>query len=249
MRVAALYDIHGNVSALEAVLDDVASDDVDAIVFGGDVAWGPHPRETVERLMSLDDHAVFIRGNADREVAQRLDESAGLDPVVAEITVWCADRLADGQRRWVGGQPLTTTLDVDGVGDTLFCHGSPRSDEEIITALTDDDRLIEVLGETRESVVVCGHTHHQFDRTVEGRRVINAGSVGLPYERQPCAYWARLGPDVSFRRTAYDFDAAAERMRASGCPHVDEVFIETIVRPPDQNDVIRHFESMARRSS
>lgn len=249
MRIAALYDIHGNVLALDAVLDEVARNDVDAIVIGGDIAWGPHPRETVERLMRLEGSAFFIRGNADREVAERLDESGGLDRTTAEINTWCSDRLTDEQRAWLADQALTATVHVDGLGTTLFCHGSPRSDAEIITAATDDERLIEALGDAREEIVVCGHTHHQFDRGAGGRRVINAGSVGLPYEGRPGAYWALFGPDVSLRRTAYDVDVAAERMRASGCPHVDDVFIEPITRPPHRDDVIRHFEAMAGRSA
>ena len=102
-------------------------------------------------------------------------------------------------------------------GGTLFCHGSPRSDEEIITALSPDARLAPMLDGVAEDVVVCGHTHHQFDRRVGGKRIVNAGSVGRPYEDEPAAYWLWLGPEPELRRTDYDIAAAVERLRASGC--------------------------------
>lgn len=248
MRVAALYDIHGNLWALEPVLREVMHSDVDAIVIGGDIAWGPHPRETIDRLDELEPPVIFIRGNADREISERLDESAGLDQAMAQINLWCSDQLTERQRRWLGRQPSAATLDVDCLGETLFCHGSPRSDEEIITTATPDERFIEVFKAAHEEVVVCGHTHIQFDRTVQDRRLINAGSVGMPYEGKPGAYWTLLGPDVSFRRTAYDIAEAAEGMLDSGCPHVEEVFIDPLKNPPDRDEATRHFESMAAKS-
>ncbi|MDQ3767804.1 MAG: metallophosphatase family protein [Actinomycetota bacterium] len=248
MRVAALYDIHGNLWALEPVLREATHSDIDAIVIGGDIAWGPHPRETIDRLLELERPVIFIRGNADREVSKRLDENAGLDRVVAQINLWCSDQLSEQQRLWLGSQPPTATLDVDCLGETLFCHGSPRSDEEIITTATADERFVEVLRAAHEEIVVCGHTHIQFDRTVQDRRLINAGSVGLPYEGKPGAYWALLGPGVTFRRTAYDIAEAAEGMLNSGCPHVEEVFIDPLRHPPDRDDATRHFESMTAKS-
>lgn len=249
MRIAALYDIHGNVSALEAVLREISADQVDALVIGGDVVWGPHPRAATERLTELDLPVTFIRGNADREVSEEAvsdgpGESAESD-VFSQVTDWCRHQLSERQRNWVRSQSLTATFEVESLGETLFCHGSPRSDEEILTTATPEERFLEALSGVRENTVICGHTHMQFDRTVGGRRLINAGSVGMPYEGRRGAFWALLGPGVNLRRTTYDIEEAAARMRASGCPHVEEIFIDTIVNPPDREATIRHFEAQA----
>ena len=249
MKIAALYDIHGNVSALEAVLREIAADQVDALVIGGDVVWGPHPSAALERLTELALPVTFIRGNADREVC---DEVVSDGPggnaetdAISQVTEWCRHELSERQRNWVRSQSLSATFDVEGLGGTLFCHGSPRSDEEIVTTATPEQRFLEALSDVRHATVVCGHTHMQFDRTVQGRRMINAGSVGMPYEGEQGAYWALLGPGVQFRRTHYDIGEATRRMRVSGCPHVEEIFIDTIVNPPDKDATIRHFEAQA----
>jgi predicted phosphodiesterase len=249
MRIAALYDIHGNISALEAVLHEISADQVDAVVIGGDVVWGPHPRAAIECLAEIDLPVTFIRGNADREVSEGIvsnDTGESSDPdVFLQITDWCRQQLSARQRNWIGSQSLTATLVTESLGETLFCHASPRSDEEIITTATPEKRFLQALSSVPEITVVCGHTHMQFDRTVQGRRLVNAGSVGMPYEGKQGAYWAMLGPDVEFRRSAYDVEEAAARMRGSGCPHVEEVFIDTIMNPPGRSDTIRHFEERA----
>jgi putative phosphoesterase len=227
MRVAALYDIHGNLPALEAVLEDVRREDVDLIVCGGDVAWGPMPAQTVRALAALRD-VRFIRGNADREVADRAID--GLDETSAAITAWCHDQLSDAERRWLREQPERLTIDVGGLGLTLFCHGSPRSDEETITTATPESRLDELLADVREHCVVFGHTHAQFERRHRGTRLVNPGSVGLPFGA-PGAYWALLGPDVELRRTSYDAAAAADEFAAAGGPEADD-FAEHAESPP-----------------
>ena len=232
MRVAALYDIHGNLPALEAILEEVERSAVDVIVVGGDVAWGPLPRPTVQALMDLGDRARFVMGNADREVAARHDESRGLEPWVAEVNLWCADQLTRAQMEFLEDFKATVVVDVDGLGPTLFCHGSPRSDEATFTAATSDERVSELLDATEQATVVCGHTHAQFDRSVGPWRVINAGSVGLPFG-QPGAYWALLGPDVELRRTPYDLERTAARVRASGVPDAGG-FADHILAPPPE---------------
>jgi putative phosphoesterase len=227
-RVAALYDIHGNLPALEAVLAEVG--DADVVVVGGDFSRGPMPAETVDRLRGLGERARFIRGNADRAAA---GEGA-----------WEMERLGAERLEFLAGLPETATIEIEGVRSVLFCHGSPRSDEDIITAVTPDERLGRILAGVAEPVVVCGHTHHQFDRTVHGIRVVNAGSVGMPYEGRPGAFWAMLGPGVELRSTAYDFEAAFSAIRASGFPDADEL-VETLREPPTADEVARHFESLA----
>jgi putative phosphoesterase len=227
-RVAALYDIHANLTALDAVL--VEAQEADLVVVGGDFAHGPLPAETVDRLRGLGERVRFIRGNADREVG--LPEA------------WQRERLGEERLRFLAGLPETVTIEVDGLGDVLFCHGSPRSDEDIITAFTPDDRLGRILAGVAEPVVVCGHTHHQFDRTAHGIRVVNAGSVGMPYEGRPGAFWAMLGPDVELRETAYDLDMAEVAVLATGFPGGDEL-VDTLRSPPTADEVARHFESLA----
>ncbi|MEJ7655336.1 MAG: metallophosphoesterase family protein [Chloroflexia bacterium] len=184
---------------------------------GGDVATGPWPRETVDRLASLGSRARFIRGNSDREVVARFDLGEGLDwqypdDAVERVTAWTARRLAREQRDFLATFVEQLTVEIVGLGSVLFCHGSPRSDEEIITRATSPDRMSSMLSGVTKDVVVCGHTHVQFDRVAGGQRVVNAGSVGMPYEHRRGAYWALLGPDVRLQRTEYDFERAAQRV-------------------------------------
>jgi putative phosphoesterase len=197
LRVAALYDIHGNLPALEAVLDEV---DADLILVGGDVAAGPWPSETLERLRGLGDRARFIRGNADREVAEV--GVRGLAP--PEVMEFVRGRLSEEQVAFLGSPPLTSSVEVDGLGTVLFCHATPRNDEEIFTRISPDDRWQQALDGVQADVVVCGHTHVQFSRTVDDTLLVNSGSIGMPYEHEPGAYWTLLGPDVEFRRTEYE---------------------------------------------
>jgi putative phosphoesterase len=244
MRVAALYDVHGNLPALEAVLGEVESLGVDAIVVGGDIAIGPMPRDALERLLTLGERALFLRGNGDREIAE------GPNPedseLWAERTRWSAEQLERGQRAWLAGLPDRRSLDVDGLGAVLFCHGSPRSDEEILTRISPEARVAAALAGVEEAVVVCGHTHVQFDRQVAGKRLVNAGSVGMPYEARSGAYWALLGPEVELRRTDYDLEAAAATIRATGFPSAEEHAAENVLTVPSAEEATEQFEAMAR---
>jgi putative phosphoesterase len=249
MRVAALYDIHGNVSALDAVLEEAEAAGVDAIVVGGDLGTGPLVPEALERLRGLGDKVAFIHGNADRELVAAFDRTDEETPAGAEIwrqiADWNARQLTREQRDFLARLPERLVLEIDGLGATLFCHGSPRSDVELITPATPDDRLSEMLAGVAERVVVCGHTHMQFDRTVDSTRVINAGSVGMPYEGAPGAYWALLGPDLVLRRTAYDFEDAAARIRAVGCPDAEQHISDLFIAQPTREQACEAFEKMA----
>jgi predicted phosphodiesterase len=221
VRVAALYDVHGNLPALEAVLADVAGEGVDVVVCGGDVCAGPMPRECLDALAG----AVFVRGNGDRELGG-----------------WAAGQLREEQRAFLAGLPLTASLDANGLGPTLFCHATPRSDEEIVTRLTPDDELAAALDGLEERVVVAGHVHVAVDRVVGDRRFVSAGSVGMPYEGRRGAFWALLGPDVELRRTDYDVDDAVRRIRATGYPDADQ-FAGWLLEPEDPVEVSAYFES------
>src|SRR5262249_21804779 len=189
----------------------------DAIVVCGDVASGPMPVETLDALRERD--ALFVRGNADR-VLDLVGADTGQTWVHARY--WVAERLGEERLAFLAGLPLDVTLDVDGLGRVRFCHGAPGSDEIPITPLTSDGRLRSLLTGVDEDVVVCGHTHVQFDRVAGGIRVVNCGSVGFPYEVEPAAYWAVLDHDVELRQTDYDVEAAVAAILATGYPKQDE---------------------------
>jgi predicted phosphodiesterase len=247
MRVAAVNDVHGNIDALDAVLAEVDAEPPDAIVFGGDVSVGPFAAEVLDRLMSLE-NAYFVQGNADRELVTAFDEGLKYDPdedhLARRAGGWVAERLSRDQRDFAASFEDTVTLDVDGLGPTLFCHGSPRSDSEIITKLTPEERLAEFVSRTQEHVVVCGHTHMQFDRRVGGTRVLNAGSVGMPYEGKRGAFWLLLGPDANFRRTDYDVEAFVARMRAEADYFEADDFAAMLLRPLNPDEVAAFFEGI-----
>lgn len=230
MRVAAIYDIHGNLPALEAALSAIDDSAADLIVVGGDIAWGPLPHETMECLMTLGEGARFIRGDADRDVVESLEADPDPDDAVAVASRWCAEGLSQEQRTFLTVQPETLSIDVEGLGPTLFCHGSPRSDRDRITVATPAEKVLPMLAGVSERVIVCGHTHAQFDRRVGTHRVVNAGSVGLQFGERG-AYWALLGPDVDFRRTDYDYDDAVARILARPGPIAD-TFAERVLMPP-----------------
>jgi putative phosphoesterase len=197
VRVAALYDVHGNLPALEAVLAVV---DADLILVGGDVAAGPWPAETLELLRGAGGRVRFIRGNADRELFET--GVKGLAP--PHLLEFVRSRLSEGELEFLRTFPLTQTEEIEGLGTVLFCHATPRSDEEILTRISPDERWERALEGVVADVVVCGHTHVQFSRMMGNTLVVNAGSVGMPYEHEPGAYWALLGPDVAFQRTEYE---------------------------------------------
>jgi predicted phosphodiesterase len=244
MRVAALYDVEGNLPALEAVLGELERERPHAIVVGGDIATGPMPGETLERLRGLE-QAHFLRGNADRALVEvsRGERPEGLPDDAVEALVWAAERLSDEQIDFLAVLPQTISLDVDGLGRVCFCHATPRDDNELFTELTPADAAAELLEGTAEATIVCGHTHMQFDRRIDRWRVVNAGSVGVPWDEGPEPRWALLGPDVSFRRTQLDHQRAAEEIRATGWPGAEELLADTRTR----GEVLDLFEQAATR--
>ena len=162
-----------------------------------------------------------------------------------ERTRWSATQLDRGALAWLSALPDTQTVDVDGLGPVFFCHGSPRSDEEILTRISSEERVGAACAGVEEALVVCGHTHVQFDREVAGTRLVNAGSVGMPYEAEPGAYWALLGPDVELRRTPYDLEAAATAIRATGFPGADELAAANVLTVPSAEEATEQFERLA----
>jgi putative phosphoesterase len=247
MRVAALFDIHGNLPALDAVLDDVREARVDQVVVGGDVFPGPMPLEVLARLAELVEPVQFITGNGDRVVltARSGGEIKEVPAPYRDVIEWCAQILDDEHAARIGAWPATLRLPIDDVGEVLFCHATPRSDTEIFTRRTPDDRLLPIF-EGVADLVVCGHTHMQFDRTIGTTRVVNAGSVGMPFAA-PGAYWLLLGTGVELRRTAYDLDVAAASIRASSYPKADEFAARNILQPPVEDEMLEAYRAIELR--
>ena len=232
MRVAVLSDVHGNATALAAVLSELGDLEPDAVVFGGDLTWGAEPEETY-RLAAEVESALFVRGNADRAVLEGLDER--------DRERWMQERHSPQMRAFLETFGDHQVVHVHGLGAVRFSHGSPRSDEECVTPETPEERVREFMAGVDERVVVTAHVHIQFDREVAGIRSVNAGSVGLPYEGRPGAYWALLGPDVELRRTQYDVERAAAAYRESGFPEPEQL-VELLLQPPEPAEVIEHAE-------
>src|SRR3954447_4823742 len=228
MRVAALYDIHGNLPALEAVLAEVEREGVDAIVIGGDIASGPpQPREVVELVPSLP-AAHCIRGNADRLRDRELAGEEGLE--------WLFGQLGEEQVEWLVSLPFSAVLD-----DTLYVHATPQDDVTVVTEITTDEKLAGLLLEVEQSRVVAGHTHMQLDRQVGEKLFANAGSVGWPYEGRTGAYWALVDDAISFRRTDYDLERAAALVRRSGHPRAEQIAAENILESAPRAEAIAVF--------
>lgn len=234
MNVAVLSDIHGVLPALEAVLaePDVAA--ADRIVLLGDMLAGPMPVETLERLRALGSRAVWVRGNADRELAA---SARGTGKFVPDpIFPWAARQLRPADLPVLDALPLTVTL--DGV---LFCHATPRDDTEIVLVDSPLSRWAEVLHSVTASTVVCGHTHMPFVRLADRRLVVNPGSVGMPYGARG-AHWALLGDGVQLRRTAYDVEEACRFLATrSGYPGIEEWADYFVRNPASDAEALRVF--------
>jgi predicted phosphodiesterase len=253
VRVAALYDIHGNLPALEAVLDEVRRARVDEVVVGGDVLPGPMPREALRCLLDLKLPTHFLFGNGEKAVLAQLEGARtgsvtywgtilGTRPPdsVVETFRWTAAQVGLEFETVLASWPMTVQLEIDGLGKVLFCHSTPRSETEGFTRRTADEHLLPLFEPLGVDVVVCGHTHMQFDREVGHTRVVNAGSLGMPFGR-PGAYWLLLGPDVEPRRTDYDLAAAAERIRATDYPQAEDFATRNVLNPASEQSMLDLF--------
>lgn len=213
--VAVLADVHGVLPALEAVLAEPDVRGADRVVLAGDLAAGPLPVVTLDLLAGLGERAVWVSGNADRELVEY--RRGGPKTIPDPVAPWAAEQLREDQVELLAGLPARAELEITGLGHVLFCHATPRDDEELVLVDSSPDRWAEVLTGLGPEIaaVVCGHTHMPYVRLTHGRLVVNPGSVGMPYGR-PGAHWALLGPGdaVTLRRTAYDGDAACARIAA-----------------------------------
>lgn len=241
MNVLALYDIHGNVDALEAVLGDWRAADPDVVVVGGDAVPGPFANATLATLDGVGGAALWIRGNGEREVAEAAHGRwAASDDLILRTAAITAAEVGDARAQALGSLPLT--VELDGV---LYCHASPRRDDEMLTRLSPPERWEAALSGVDAPLVVAGHTHQQDDRLVGGVRFVNAGSVGLPYEGDAAAYWLWVAEGVPhLRRTAYDAAAAGARILAAAWP--DEQSVRAALIDPVKPSVVTEiFEGLA----
>ena len=237
--MAVLSDVHANPWALAAVLDDVARVGVDLVVNCGDLTAGPWPQRVVDQLAGFGLPVVHVRGNGDRMVADAHDGRPGWEadvPAPARTMVeWAAEHLREGDRRLVGAMPLSVVLDVAGLGPVTFFHATATSDEEVVLPTTPDADVVTTLEPVRTAVAVCGHTHLVDDRTVGPHRLVNAGSVGKPFDANEPA-WLLLGPGVTHRRVPYDTARAAATARRelgadARASAVAEEFAESLTAP------------------
>jgi putative phosphoesterase len=248
MRVAALYDIHGMLDALEAVLVEVERDDVDAILLGGDVVGGPQPAKVLARLRELDRELVWVRGNGDRALGPDGARAVTAGQEREAALRFTSEQLEPADRDFLAQLPATVALEVDGLGATLFCHATPQNDLDLVTPATPDRVLFRRAEGVAERVIVSGHTHMQFDRRVDDLRWINPGSVGMPFEGRVAAFWALLGPDVELRETPFDLERAAEAILASGWPGAEAFVAENVRRAESREAAIELFERIAAES-
>jgi predicted phosphodiesterase len=206
--------------ALDAVLEAVSREGFDAVLFGGDLIGGPFPEVVVARARELDG-ARFVRGNAERAPGE-----------------WDHERLRGDDLRWLAEWPFSHS--IDGV---LYVHATPQDDTTMTTVFTPDDVVQASFGGVRESVVVIGHTHHQFERRVGGVRVVNAGSVGMPYEGEVAAFWLAVEDGrPAFRKTPFDIERAIADMRASGWPVAEEFVMENMQVAIPRDEAAQYFE-------
>jgi putative phosphoesterase len=237
MRVAAIADIHGNIRALHAVLEEIRQSNATEVVVCGDVLPGPEPVQCMEALLGLDIPIQFVHGNGESAILDILDgRPAKIPPYFEEMVRWVAHQLkpvhVDALRTWVP----TLTKQVGSLGEVIFCHATPRNDTEVFSKLTPAERLAPVLENVTADVVVCGHTHMQFDRHVGRHRLVNTGSVGHPYG-EPGAYWLLLGTDIEFRKTSYDLARTATEVKATSYP-LSESWANEITNPKSEEDFL-----------
>src|SRR5688572_26740903 len=215
------------------------------------------PCQTLALLSSLQMPVRFIHGNGELAVFAQIDAA---DP--SSVTYWGTTsgnpppESVKETIRWTAAQisshcgplprwPRTYRKTIDGTGalEVLFCHATPHSETDCFTRLTPEEALAPVFSEVGAALVVCGHTHMQFDRVVGGVRVVNAGSVGMPFGK-PGADWLILGPDVELRHTAYDLEEASAQVRATTYPEARE-FAASILQPPSEQAMLDIFTALS----
>jgi putative phosphoesterase len=242
-RIAVVSDIHGVLPCLDAVLAEPAARSADLLVVTGDIAAGPQPNQVLERLSGLGEKARLVRGNADRDLVTM---ATGGEPPegTPPVDVWAAQQLTPEHVQLLAALPHPLVLELSGFGDVLFCHGTPRDDNEVVLVDSRPSRWADVLDEVPESVrmVCCGHTHTPFARLVDRRWIVNSGSTGMPYGSKGVP-WALLDSHgVQLRVTPIDLEQVAEDVIAdSGFPDVRSWVTDYVLQPPSDIDALLAF--------
>ncbi|MEP5612784.1 MAG: metallophosphoesterase family protein [Cyclobacteriaceae bacterium] len=242
MSVAVLYDIHGNLPALEAVMLEIQNHPVDQIVVGGDVIVGPMSRECLELLMALQVPIHYIKGNCEVSVLDQIN-SKPLPPLpesVIKDIQWTAEQMSKDHHDFMESWPLTNSLHLEGFGKILFCHATPRNENEIFTRETSEEKLIPIFKNLEADMVICGHTHMQFDRKVGTIRVLNAGSVGMPFGKTG-AHWLLLGKEIEMKQTSYNLQNAADLILESAYPSRESFTNTNLLNPPTEESMLELF--------
>ncbi|MDH5719166.1 MAG: metallophosphatase family protein [Spirochaetia bacterium] len=236
MRIAAIYDLHANTVALEAVLRDIHKENIEMLVVGGDVVSGPNPSETLRILCNISIPVRFILGNAESDILNHLagKEFNGLSPRANEEAIWVASVLSDDEKKFLSSWGFSYSVESDIFGKILFCHGTPRSNQEIFTKQTSDEELKSIFKDVSASLVVCGHTHMQFDIMTGDIRVVNAGSLGMPFGFTG-ADWILIDEAIEFKHTDYNLESAAETIRNSNYPHAQTFSENHVLNVPSED--------------
>lgn len=250
MRIATLYDIHGNLPALEAVLDEIEKEQVDAIVVGGDAIAGPMPNEVLDRLKAIQTPVHYILGNGESEVLRYLagEPIKGLTPNGEKGAVVVGDLLTEENKAFVRGWSFSVMFKSPHFGDVLFCHATPHNNTHVFTKVAEPSQIEPVFEGVMADLVVCGHTHMQYDLTAAGKRVVNSGSVGMPFG-EPGAHWLLIGETIEFRNTEFDREAAAETIRQSQSPEAEPFVSGNIFNTPAEADVLPLLAVLAENQS
>ena len=232
MKIAAIYDIHGNLPALKAALKEIDKNGVDNIICGGDVVLGPMPCETLDYLLGFNIPVTFISGNCETQMLDIMQgkESLLLPVAVYDTMKWTARQLTKKHIEVISSWTSMYVTGKNKLGKIMFCHATPRNNTEIFTKLTQEGTLIPVFENCGADIVICGHTHMQFDRSIGKTRVVNAGSVGMPYGERG-AYWILIDDDVKLMCTSYDFEGASSIIKATQYPNADEFSENFVLRP------------------
>lgn len=246
MTLAALYDIHGNLPALVAVLNELTKIKPDLVIIGGDVLLGPLPKQCIELLENCPFQVQYIKGNCDDAVLDHIDNKPpqNLPEKVIDDIRWTAQQLDNSQIESIRNWSKILNFELDPIGKILFCHATPRNNIEIFTKLTPTEKLLPVFEKTGADVVICGHTHMQFDINVGEARILNAGSVGMPFA-DPGAYWLLIdGSEIQLKQTEYDYKRAADLISKSNYPFAEDFAENNVLNPPMEALMLERFRNV-----
>ena len=239
MKIAAIYDIHANPIALKAVLTDIETNNIDLIIVGGDVVSGPMPKETLDLLQNVKSPIRYILGNAETEVLRYLngEKINGLSERANQEARWVSKQLSDENIELINSWSKFVEIHSKELGTILFCHGTPRSDVEVFTKVTPNKKLRQLFENVDASVVVCGHTHIQFDRKIKNIRIVNAGSVGMPFGKTG-ADWLLIDNSINFKHSDYDLEEAAKLIQKSNYPYAETFVLNNVLKSPSESDAL-----------